>query len=139
MLYVILTDNYNIAYTKLLLDLKRYEKCLNIRRVDKIRMAVKLMNGDEVHYVPMYRREQWSIGRRDWTVIDSLGELVKMKKTVSDEMLMLYIWEGINEALGSDPTEVTHVAEFIYIHIKKRLEKENVIGKIGVSDTNADN
>lgn len=80
MLYVILTDNYGIAYTKLLLDLNRYEKCLNIRRVDKIRMAVKLMNGDEVYYVPMYRREQWSIGRRDWTVIDSLGDLVKRKE-----------------------------------------------------------
>ncbi len=76
MLYVILTDNYNIAYTKMILDVIHYEKDLSIRRTDRICMRVILMNGDEIHYVPKYRLEQWSIGRRDYVEISSLGELV---------------------------------------------------------------
>ncbi len=80
MLYVILTDDYNMAYTKMLLDLIHYEKGLNIRRTDRISMRVILMNGDEVHYVPKYRLEQWSIGRRNFVEISSLGELVGRKE-----------------------------------------------------------
>ena len=79
MIYVILTGNYNIAHANMLWDLSCYEKGLNIRKTDQIRMRVILMNGDEVHYVPEYRFEQWTMGRRDWTVIKSLGELVGEK------------------------------------------------------------
>ena len=80
MIYVILFESYNIAYLNMLLDLEVYGKFLGIRKVDmRGRLVVKLMNGDEVHYVPEYRFELWSMGRRDWTVIKSLGELVGRK------------------------------------------------------------
>lgn len=78
--YVILCDYYRTGENWLRWGLKEYKNALNIRQVDLRRLIVKLMNGDEVHYVPKYRFEQWSIGRRDWTVISSLGELAERKE-----------------------------------------------------------
>lgn len=52
-------------------------------------------------------------------------------KPVSDEMLMLYIWEGINDALGTDSTEVSEDAECIYNGIRERLADKGVIRKEG--------
>lgn len=80
MIYVILFESYNIAYLNMLLDLTIYGKFLNIRKVDRRRrLVVQLMNRDEVHYVPEDRFELWTTGRRNWTVIKSLGELVGRK------------------------------------------------------------
>ena len=44
-------------------------------------------------------------------------------------MLMLYIWEGINDALGTDSTEVSEDAERIYNGIRERLADKGVIRK----------
>lgn len=46
---------------------------------------------------------------------------------VSDEMLMLYIWEGINDALGTDSGTLTEFAKSIYYRIMGKLVKAGVI------------
>ena len=62
-----------------------------------------------------------------WSTVCDLVSL--RAKPVSDEMLMLYIWEGINDALGTDSSEVSEDAERIYNGIKKRLADKNIIRK----------
>lgn len=61
-----------------------------------------------------------------WSIV---CDLVSLKAKPSDEMLMLYIWEGINDALGTDSTEVSEDAERIYNGIRERLADNGVIRK----------
>lgn len=48
---------------------------------------------------------------------------------VSDEMLMMYIWEGINDALGTDSGTMTEFAESIYYRIMDKLIKAEIISQ----------
>ena len=63
-----------------------------------------------------------------WSTVCDLVSL--RAKPVSDEMLMLYIWEGINDALGTDSSEVSEDAERIYNGIRERLADNGVIRKV---------
>jgi len=67
------------------------------------------------------------IGILTYSPTDEQGEALKAKP--SGEMLMLYIWEGINDALGTDSTEVSEDAERIYNGIRERLADKGVIRK----------
>ena len=51
-----------------------------------------------------------------------------MKKIWSDEMLMLFVWEGINEALGFDTSEpLKPEAVKIYNCILNKFIKKHVV------------
>lgn len=48
---------------------------------------------------------------------------------VSDEMLMMYIWEGINDAIGTHTGTMTEFAESIYYRIMDKLIKAGIISQ----------
>lgn len=48
---------------------------------------------------------------------------------VSNEMLMMYIWEGINDAIGTHTGTMTEFAERIYYRIMDKLTKAGIISQ----------
>lgn len=52
---------------------------------------------------------------------------MKSRRNISEEMLGTYIWEGINEALGTDSEKQESGAVKIYECIRKRIENDRLV------------
>ena len=79
MIYLIRCKSYQDADFFLYEEVNKYKSDLDICRVDRRWIMVRLKDGDVIHYVPESRVELWSLGR-NWTEIKSLGDLVGKTK-----------------------------------------------------------